>query len=436
MEHTAATASGNQALIAGTIFVLTYAVIVSEKVHRTVAALIGGFLMIWLGIISQEEAFGHAVDWNVIFLLTGMMVIAGILSQTGIFQWLAIQAVKMGKRNPFRILIFLSLVTAVTSAALDNVTVVVLIAPVTLYVAANLGINPIPFLVSEVLASNIGGAATLIGDPPNILIGSAAGIDFITFAAAMTPPILLSLALFIPIAWIVFHNQLKPEAGARPHVGDLDTESLIKDYVLLRKSLIVIGLVLVGFTAHAALHLEPATIAMSGAAILLLWSKTEPDKALEHVEWTTLLFFVGLFVTVEAIVNVGIIEKLANEALKLTGGNLGLTTMFVLWLSAIASGIVDNIPYAATMIPLIQSLGHSGMNTEPLWWALALGADLGGNFTLVGASANVVVASLAERNGHKISFIQFSKYSFLFAMGTMISSTIFVWFFHVVPHMQ
>lgn len=436
MEHTAATASGNQALIAGTIFVLTYAVIVSEKVHRTVAALIGGFLMIWLGVISQEEAFGHAVDWNVIFLLTGMMVIAGILSQTGVFQWLAIQAVKMGKRNPFRILIFLSLVTAVTSAALDNVTVVVLIAPVTLYVAANLGINPIPFLVSEVLASNIGGAATLIGDPPNILIGSAAGIDFITFAAAMTPPILLSLALFIPIAWIVFHNQLKPEAGARPHVGDLDTESLIKDHVLLRKSLIVIGLVLVGFTAHAALHLEPATIAMSGAAILLLWSKTEPDKALEHVEWTTLLFFVGLFVTVEAIVNVGIIEKLANEALKLTGGNLGLTTMFVLWLSAIASGIVDNIPYAATMIPLIQSLGHSGMNTEPLWWALALGADLGGNFTLVGASANVVVASLAERNGHKISFIQFSKYSFLFAMGTMISSTIFVWFFHVVPHMQ
>lgn len=436
MEHAAATASGNQALIAGTIFVITYAVIVSEKVHRTVAALIGGFLMIWLGIISQEEAFGHAVDWNVIFLLTGMMVIAGILSQTGVFQWLAIQAVKMGKRDPFRILVFLALVTAVTSAALDNVTVVVLIAPVTLYVAANLGISPIPFLVSEVLASNIGGAATLIGDPPNILIGSAAGIDFITFAAAMTPPILISLVLFVPIAWIVFRNQLKPETGARPHVGDLDTENLIKDHVLLRKSLIVIGLVLVGFTAHAALHLEPATIAMSGAAILLLWSKTEPDKALEHVEWTTLLFFVGLFVTVEAIVNVGIIESLANEALKLTGGNLGLTTMFVLWLSAIASGIVDNIPYAATMIPLIQSLGHSGMNTEPLWWALALGADLGGNFTLVGASANVVVASLAERNGHKISFIQFSKYSFLFAMGTMISSTIFVWFFHVVPHMQ
>ncbi len=436
MEHAVATASGNQALIAGIIFVITYAVIVSERVHRTVAALIGGFLMIWLGIISQEEAFGHAVDWNVIFLLTGMMIIAGILSQTGLFQWLAIQAVKMGKRDPFRILIFLSLVTAVTSAALDNVTVVVLIAPVTLYVAANLGISPIPFLVSEVLASNIGGAATLIGDPPNILIGSAAGIDFITFATAMIPPILLGLALFIPIAWIVFRNELAPEEGARPHVGALETENLIKDYVLLRKSLIVIGLVLVGFTAHAALHLEPATIAMSGAALLLLWSRTEPDKALEHVEWTTLLFFVGLFITVEAIVNVGIIEKLAQDALKLTGGNLGLTTMFILWLSAIASGIVDNIPYAATMIPLIQSLGHSGMNTEPLWWALVLGADLGGNFTLIGASANVVVASLAERNGHKISFIQFSKYSFLFAFGTMVSSTIFVWFFHVVPHMQ
>ncbi len=432
MENAAA--SSNQVLIAGLIFVLTYAVIVSEKVHRTVAALIGGFLMIWLGILSQEEAFADAVDWNVIFLLTGMMIIAGILSQTGVFQWLAIQAVKMGKRDPFRILIFLSLVTAVTSAALDNVTVVVLIAPVTLYVASNLGISPIPFLIAEVLASNIGGAATLIGDPPNILIGSAAGIDFITFAAAMTPPVLLSLVLFVPIAYFVFKKELVPLEGARPHVGELDTDNLIKDAELLRKSLIVIGLVLVGFTAHGALNLEPATIAMSGAALLLVWSKTEPDKALEHVEWTTLLFFVGLFITVEAIVKVGIIEDMAQEALKLTDGDLGITTMFVLWISALASGIVDNIPYTATMIPLIQSLGSSGMNTEPLWWALALGADLGGNLTLVGASANVVVASLAERNGHKISFIQFSKYSFFVTLGTMLSSTVFLWFFHVIPN--
>ncbi len=436
MEHTAVEASSNQALIAGIIFLITYAIIVSEKVHRTVAALLGGFLMVWLGIISQEEAFHNAIDWNVIFLLTGMMIIAGILSKTGVFQWLAIYAVKLGKGDPFRILIFLSLVTAVTSAALDNVTVVVLIAPVTLYVASNLGISPIPFLISEVLASNIGGAATLIGDPPNILIGSAAGIDFVTFAAAMTPPILISLVLFVPIAWFVFRKELVVEEGARPHVGALDTDNLIKDAGLLKKSLTIIGLVLVGFTAHAALHLEPATIAMSGAALLLLWSKTEPDEALEHVEWTTLLFFAGLFITVEAIVNVGIIENIAQEALKLLHGDLGLTTMFILWLSAIASGIVDNIPYAATMIPLIQSLGNNGMNTEPLWWALALGADLGGNLTLIGASANVVVASMAERNGYKISFIQFSKYSFLFTLGTMISSTIFVWFFHVVPHLQ
>jgi len=436
MEHATSAASSNQAIIAGIIFLLTYAVIVSEKVHRTVAALIGGFLMVWLGIISQEQAFGEAVDWDVIFLLTGMMIIAGILSQTGLFQWLAIQAVKLGKRDPFRIMIFLALVTAVTSAALDNVTVVVLIAPVTLYVASNLGISPIPFLVSEVLASNIGGAATLIGDPPNILIGSAAGIDFITFAAAMTPPILLSLVLFVPIAYFVFRKHLVPLEGARPHVGELDTENLITDPVLLRKSLIVIGLVLVGFTAHAALHLEPATVAMSGAAILLLWSRTEPDKALEHVEWTTLLFFVGLFITVESIVEVGIIENIAQKALVFTKVDLGFTTMFVLWLSAVASGIVDNIPYAATMIPLIQSLGHSGMDTEPLWWALALGADLGGNLTLVGASANVVVASLAERNGHKISFIQFSKYSFFVALGTLTSSTLFLWFFHIVPRMQ
>ncbi len=430
-----AVVSSNQALIAGIIFLATYAVIVSEKVHRTVAALIGGFLMIWLGIISQHEAFAEAVDWNVIFLLTGMMIIAGILSQTGVFQWLAIQAVKLGNHDPFRIMIFLALVTAVTSAALDNVTVVVLIAPVTLYVATNLGVSPIPFLVSEVLASNIGGASTLIGDPPNILIGSAADIDFVTFAVNMAPPVIVSLMLFVPISYFVFHKKLHPKEGGRPHVAALDTENLIKDPALLRKSLIVIGLVLVGFTMHATLELEPATIAMSGAAVLLLWSRSEPDKALEHVEWTTLLFFVGLFVTVEAIVNVGIIEDIAQEALKLMHGNLPLTTMFVLWLSAVASGIVDNIPYAATMIPLIKSLGASGMNTEPLWWALALGADLGGNLTLIGASANVVVASLAERNGHKISFIEFSKYSFFISLGTLLVSTAFLWIFHLMPKM-
>jgi Na+/H+ antiporter NhaD/arsenite permease-like protein len=414
-----------QVYLAGGIFLLTYAIIVSEKIHRTIAALAGGFLMILLGIVTQEQAFHHSVDWNVIFLLAGMMMIANVLSETGLFQWIAIQAVKLGRRDPFRILVLLSLVTAVTSAALDNVTVVVLIAPVTLFVANNLGITPIPFLIAEVLASNIGGAATLIGDPPNILIGSAAKIDFITFAANMTPPVIVVLILFIPLSYFVFRKDLVIKEGGRPHVMAL--EDLITDPVLLRKCLIVIAGVLIGFTLHGFLHLEPATIAMAGATILLLWSRKDPHHILQNVEWTTLFFFVGLFITVESIVEVGIIEAVAQKALEITGGNLPLTTLFILWLSAVASGIVDNIPYTATMIPLVKSLGAGGMHIEPLWWALALGADMGGNFTLVGASANVVVASLAERSGYKISFMLFFRYSVLITLISILVSSGYLW---------
>ncbi len=417
----------NETFLAGAIFLITYAIIVSEKIHRTIAALVGGFLMILLGVVSQEMAFHESIDYNVIFLLAGMMIIANILSETGLFQWIAVQAVKLGRRDPFRIMVLLSLVTAVASAGLDNVTVVVLIAPVTLYVANNLRVNPIPLLIAEVLASNIGGAATLIGDPPNILIGSAADIDFITFAANMTPPVLVNLVLFVPLTYFVFRKDLTPEDGGRPRVSDLDTGELITDRNLLTKSLIVIAGVLVGFTVHGFLHLEPATIAMSGATVLLLISGKDPHSVLQHVEWTTLFFFIGLFITVEAIVEVGIIEAIAQKALEITGGSLPLTMMFILWLSAIASGIVDNIPYTATMIPLVKSMGAGGMEIKDLWWALALGADLGGNFTLVGASANVVVASVAERSGYHISFVLFMKYSFIITLVTIFISMGYLW---------
>lgn len=413
--------------LAGSIFLLTYAVIISEKIHRTVAALLGGLAMILLGIVNQEQAFHHAVDWNVFFLLAGMMIIANILSETGLFQWIAVKAVILGNRNPVRTMILLSLVTAISSAALDNVTVVVLIAPVTLFVAANLGISPIPFLIAEVIASNTGGAATLIGDPPNILIGSAAGIDFVTFAANMGPIIIVNMLLFIPLSYLVFRKDLKAKAGAgaRPQVTGL--ENIITDPVLLRKSLLVITAVLLGFTLHSTLHLEPATIAMVGATVLMLWSKKDPHHILQHVEWTTLFFFIGLFITVEAIVQVGIIRAVAEKAMELTGGNLPITTMLVLWMSAILSGVVDNIPYAATMIPLVKELGAGGMKTEPLWWALILGADLGGNFTIIGASANVVVAGLAERNGHKISFGSFFKYSLPITFVSIAVSSVYLW---------
>ena len=417
-----------QVYLAGVIFLLTYAVIVSEKMHRTIAALLGGLLMIATGIVSQEEAF-IAVDWNVIFLLAGMMILAYILSETGIFQWIAVQAVRLGKGNPFRIMAFLAVFTAITSAALDNVTVVVLLAPVTLYVAANLGLSPIPFLVAEVMASNIGGAATLIGDPPNILIGSDAGIDFLTFVVHMSPPIIIIIILFIPMAYFVFRKDLVQKEGKRPHIAEV--KDLITNPALLKKSLIVLGGVLIGFNFHAMMGLEPATVALAGATILMLWTKWEPHEALQHVEWDTLMFFVGLFITVEAIVKVGIIESLAKEVLALTGGSFPLTTMLVLWLSALASGIVDNIPYTATMIPLIDGLIKGGLtsphNPNPMWWALALGADLGGNLTLVGASANVVAASLAARAGHEISFWKFFKYSIWVTLMSIVVATAYLW---------
>jgi len=418
----------NQTIVAGIIFLAVYALIVSERIHRTVAALLGGFLVILLGILSQEEAFA-AIDFNVIFLLTGMMMIAAIVGETGLFQWLAIQAVKLGRHNPYRIMVMLALVTAVTSAFLDNVTVVVLMAPVTIYVATNLHLSPIPFLIAEVLASNIGGTATLIGDPPNILIGSAANIDFLTFAANMTPVILIILVAFIPLSYLVFLKDVQPpvlEEG-RPRVGSLTTADIIKDQSLLIKSLIVIAGVMVGFILHGFLHLEPATIAMAGATVLLLISRKEPEQVFEHVEWPTLFFFIGLFIVVEAIVVVGIINLVAEQAMDLTGGNLPLTTLRILWMSASLSGVVDNIPYAATMIPLIKELGQQGMPTGPLWWALALGADLGGNFTIVGASANVVVASIATRNGHHISFAHFFKKSFLITFVAIIICSAYLW---------
>jgi len=415
----------NPVWLAGGVFLLTYALIVTERVHRTVSALLGGVAMILLGVLSQDQAF-HAVDWNVIFLLAGMMVIANILRETGLFQWIAIQAVKSGRGNPFRILVILSLVSAASSAFLDNVTIVVLVVPVTLFVAASLRASPLPFLIAEILAVNIGGTATLVGDPPNILIGSAADIDFLTFAANMTPISLLIFIAFIGLAWLLFRSELRTERGRTLDIEALKTAELITNAPLLRKGLVVMASVIGGFLVHGALHLEPATIALAGATVLLLWGRNDPHHVLREIEWTTLFFFVGLFIIVEAMVRVGIIEAVAHAALRLTGGNLTLTSLLLLWLSAIASGIVDNIPYTATLIPVVESLGRA-MPVEPLWWSLALGACLGGNATLVGASANVVVASLAERSGHPISFRRFLGYGLLTTAMSLLLATGYVW---------
>jgi Na+/H+ antiporter NhaD/arsenite permease-like protein len=410
--------------LAGSIFLFTYALIVSEKIHRTVSALLGGVAMI-LFVVPQDKAF-HAIDWNVIFLLAGMMIIANIIKETGLFQWIAFQAVRFGKGDPFRVLVILALITAVTSALLDNVTIVVLVAPVTLFVASSLRVSPVPFLIAEILASNIGGMATLVGDPPNILIGSAAHIDFVQFVVNMGPISVLILLIFLVGARFLFQRDLAIIEQTPANLKRLDANALITDPTLLRKSLIIMFGVIIGFLLHGALHLEPATIALTGATLLLLWSKTDPHHALRDIEWTTLFFFFGLFITVEAVVEVGIIEMVADAALQLTGGNVSLTSIFLIWFSAIASGIIDNIPYTATMIPVVKSLGQA-MPTDPLWWSLALGACLGGNLTVVGAAANVVVVSLAEKSGHPISFRHFFRYGAIVTIGSLIMASVYVW---------
>jgi Na+/H+ antiporter NhaD/arsenite permease-like protein len=415
----------NPTWFAVVIFLITYAFIVSDRVHRTIAALLGGLTIILIGVLDQDQAF-HAIDWNVIFLLAGMMMIANVLRETGLFQWIAIQSVRLGKGNPYRIMVILVLVTAVTSALLDNVTIVILMAPVTLFITASLRISPVPFLIALILASNIGGTATLVGDPPNILIGSAAGIDFVTFAANLAPISLLILIAFIGLAWFLFKKDLQVAQIDPLSIEALDTSELITNKPLLRKSMIVMGGVILGFLLHGALHLEPATIALAGAIVLMLWARSDLDHVLGEIEWTTLFFFIGLFILVEALVEVGIIEVVAQAALRLTDGNLQMTSILLIWLSAVASGVVDNIPYTATMIPVVENLGKA-MPVGPLWWSLALGACLGGNATLVGAASNVVVANLSEKSGQPISFGLFLRYGVIVTFISLVLASLYVW---------
>jgi Na+/H+ antiporter NhaD/arsenite permease-like protein len=409
------------AIFTAVIFVLAYVIIATERLHRTVVALAGGMLLILAGILSQEEAFS-AIDFNVILLLVGMMVIANIMSETGVFQWIAVQSVNAGRGRPLLIMAMLCLVTAGASAILDNVTIVVLIAPITLFIASALHVSPTPFLVAEIMSSNIGGAATIIGDPPNILVASAANLDFLTFAGNMLPITLLCVGALIGILALRIRREIDPA----PVVSRLDASGLITDRRLLRQSLVVMGLVLVGFIFHGMLGLEPATIAMAGASLLLIITRRDPFEHLREVEWTTLFFFIGLFIMVAAMVKTGVIAAIAGAVLNITKGNLRLTANLLLWFSALFSGIVDNIPYTATLIPLVQQLGKA-MPAGPLWWALIMGADFGGNLTLVGASANLVVATVAQRAGYPISFKRYLSYSVASTLAVLLLSTLYLW---------
>jgi len=414
-----------EVLLAGGIFVATYALIATERLHKTVAALAGGVLMVVLGVVSQEEAFA-AIDFNVIFLLVGMMVIANVMRRTGVFQWVAIRSVRVAQGDPWRILVVLCTITAVASALLDNVTTVILIGPITLFIASALRVSPVPYLIGEILASNIGGTATLIGDPPNILIGSAAGIDFATFLFNLGPVAVLIFGAFLVVARFVFRGDMSPTPDARRAL-DLDESAVITDRRVLRLSVAVMIGTVAGFFVAGPLGLEPATVALAGAAVLFVLTGHDPADILREVEWSTLLFFVGLFMLVEGIIHVGIIDSLAESLFNVTGGDLAITSLALLWVSGIASGIVDNIPYTATVIPIVHDLGARGMATEPLWWSLALGASLGGNATIIGASANVVIASLAERGGHPISFAHFLRYGAVVVLVSLAISSVYVW---------
>jgi len=411
------------------IFVLVYGLIMTEKIHRTIVAMLGAAIIIAIGIVNQENAFA-SIDFNTIGLLIGMMIIVGITRQSGVFEYLAIKSAKLVGGKPLAIMAVLALVTALASALLDNVTTVLLIVPVTYAITDRLDISPIPFLFTEIIASNIGGTATLIGDPPNIMIGSATGLGFMDFVTNLALPAIVILLITIAIMLFIFRKEMDTTDDRIQRIIELNEKESIKDWRLLKRSLSILGLTIVGFLLHQSLHLESATIALLGAAVLMLVTDENPEEVLLNIEWPTIFFFAGLFILVGGLVETGVIELIAKQALLITGGNLMQTGILVLWLSAIASAFVDNIPFVATMIPLLQTMGQlSNLPMEATWWALALGACLGGNGTLIGASANVIVAGMAGRYGTPIGFISFLKVGFPLMLLSIVLSTVYLYFF-------
>ncbi|WP_427136363.1 ArsB/NhaD family transporter [Pseudarthrobacter sp. S9] len=412
-----------QVILALGVFLTAYVLIATEKLPRTTTALGGAAAMVLIGATNDTGMFfspESGIDWNVIFLLLAMMIIVGILRQTGLFEFLAIWAAKKARGYPFRIMVILVVITAVLSALLDNVTTVLLTAPVTLLVCERLAAPPVPFLIAEVMASNIGGTATLIGDPPNIIIASRGGLTFNDFIINLAPIVAVLLVVFIGLCRWMFRSAFRfhPDRAAR--VMALNEKEALGEKSLLIKSLVVVGLVLIGFVARPVLGLAPSLVAMLGAGLLILLARLEPRKVFGDVEWETLLFFAGLFIMIGSLVNLGVIDAVGEAVASLIGDNYDAAAVAMLTGSAFASGIIDNIPYVATLAPITHDLVQAGgAAAKPLWWALALGADLGGNATAVGASANVVVIGIAKRYDHAISFWTFTKYGLVVTAVTI-----------------
>lgn len=419
------------ATIALLIFVVAYVLLATEWIHRTAVALGGAALMLLLHISDSEKAFFSeetGVDWNVIFLLLGMMVIVSVLRRTGIFEYIAILAAKRSRGRPYRLMVLLCVLTAVASAVLDNVTTVLLVAPVTFLVCDRLGLKPTPFLIAEVCASNIGGAATLVGDPPNIIIASRGDLTFNDFLVHMAPIVVILMGIFLLLIRWLFRASFVFDAERAEAVMSLNEREAIEDRPLLVKSLAVLALVVAAFVLHPVFHYEPSIVALLGAGLLFTITDVTVSEALADVEWPTLAFFGGLFIMVGSLVETGVIGEISTFMADRTEGQLGLASMVLLGGSGLLSAIVDNIPYVATMSPVVADLvAGAGPDGHVLWWALALGADLGGNATAIGASANVVMLGLAERAGHRIGFWEFTKYGLVVAVVTLAACVPYLW---------
>ncbi len=421
-----------QATAAIVIFVCAYVLIASEKVHRTAVALGGAGLMLLLHITDAHGAFFSSesgIDWNVIFLLLGMMVIVSVLRRTGVFEFVAIWAAKRARGRPYRLMVMLVVLTAAASALLDNVTTVLLIAPVTFLVCERLALRPEPYLIAEVMASNIGGTATLVGDPPNIIIASRGGLSFNDFLVHLAPLVVVLVVVFCLLCRWLFRAEFRYDPDLAAEVMALEDREAITDRRLLAQGLTVLAIVIAAFVLHPVLHYEPSVVALLGAGLLVAATKVTTEEALSEVEWPTLVFFAGLFVMVGGLVETGVIGDVSQAAADATDGRLGVAAMLLLWASAVLSAIVDNIPYVATMSPIVADLvqQHPGGEGNVLWWALALGADLGGNATAIGASANVVVLGIAARNGTPISFWRFTRYGLVVTLVTVALATPYLW---------
>lgn len=430
----------NAIIISGIILIIAYLFIATEKISKVTVALIGASITIFLGLVEasrgqegiSQNYFANFIDFNVIFLLVSMMIIVHIAAQSGMFNYLANELLKHTKGHPIKILIVLGLFTAITSAFLDNVTTVILVMPVTFAIAKQLDLDPIPYLITEILSSNIGGTATLIGDPPNIIIGSKAGFSFLTFLQELTGIVSIIFIVTIMFLILFFRKSLKTTEEKMKNIETLDNSQTIKDKGLLIRSGLILFLVILGFVTHDITHIETYLVAMMGASVLLLFES--PKEILECVEWNTIFFFIGLFIIIGGLEASGGIKLMAQWLLEVTHGNETATAMTILWGSGIISGIVDNIPYTATMAPLIYEIQQvqGAAYAHPLWWCLSLGACLGGNATIIGAAANVIVSETAMAKGFKISFMKYLKYGLFFTFVALVLSSIYIYLKYLI----